>query len=53
MSSRTSDLISPKVNVGMLRRGADLIRREDENRLSELPSGAPGRTASKISLSLR
>lgn len=38
MSSQTLDLISPKANVGMTRRGADLIRREDENRKSELPS---------------
>lgn len=32
------DLISPMANVGMTRRGADLIRREGENRKSELPS---------------
>lgn len=38
MSSQTLVLISPKANVGMTRRGADLIRREDENRKSELPS---------------
>lgn len=38
MSSRTSDLISPKANVGMIRRGADLIKREDENCQCELPS---------------
>lgn len=38
MSSQTLDLISPKANVGMTRHGADLIRRQDENRPSELPS---------------
>lgn len=38
MSSRTSDLISPKASVGMIRRGADLIKREDENCQCELPS---------------
>lgn len=38
MSSQTLDLVSPKPNVGMTHRGADLIRREDENRKSELPS---------------
>lgn len=38
MSSRTSDLIRPKDNVGMTGRGADLIRRADENHQCELPS---------------